>query len=296
MSHKPYTRAHTASPAKPQRGAGRTGSMGSAVTGAGSAAASRFSIPGHRLVQPARESAAAVSLPDLSVAICAAREDERSRLARELHDELGAHLTAFRYAFARLEPRLPADDPRHTALFGTAEQAFDALCEASRRIIADLHPPAIESGLLPALASWSHQFQTFTGLPVCLACVADPRLAQLRPEAATALFRIAQEAVNNAAKHARSPRIDLAITTGKRYVTLCVIDYGRGFSARVRSRAGHFGIDGMRTRSKALSGTLKISSRPGQSTQVCARLPWEAILLSGAGDPAPGLAASASWR
>jgi len=178
---------------------------------------------------------------------------------------------------ARLEPCL-ANDSRGASVLDTAQAAFDALCGASRRIIADLHPPALESGLLPALASWCEQFQTFTGLQIKLDCAADPRLAQLRPEAATALFRIAQEAVNNAAKHARSARIELRIATTQRYLQLCVTDYGRGFAAGARASRSHFGINGMRARCKAFDGALKISSKPGQLTQVSARLPWDAVL------------------
>jgi len=272
MRHKPFTSVHTAPPAQPARGKRRSGP----VSADGSTAPLSPVSARHSTKQAVE--AAAITLSDLGVAISAAREDERSRLARELHDELGAHLTAFRYAFARLTPRLPADDPQCAAVLDTAQQAFEALCGAGRRIIADLHPPAVESGLLPALASWRNQFQAFTGLPVSLACAADPRLTQLRPEAATALFRIAQEAVNNAAKHAGSPRIELRISTSKHYLRLCVTDYGRGFSAGARSRRSHFGIEGMRVRCKALDGALRISSKPGQPTQVSARLPWEAVL------------------
>ena len=273
MPHKSFTSVHTAPPAQPARGKPRSGSAatdGAATTLLRPASARQ---PAKQLVE-----SAAITLSDLGVAISAAREDERSRLARELHDELGAHLTAFRYAFARLSPWLSANDVQCAAALGTAQQAFDALCAAARHTIADLHPPAVESGLLPALASWRDQFQAFTGLPVSLACAADPRLTQLRPEAATALFRIAQEAVNNAAKHAESTRIELRITTSKGYLQLCVTDYGRGFSAGARSRHSHFGIEGMRVRCKALDGALRISSKPGQPTQVSARLPWEAVL------------------
>lgn len=229
----------------------------------------------------------AISATQLKAVLDAAREDERRRLAHELHDDLGAHLTAFRYVMARLEPWLALDDPQCAALLDSTQRAFDALCDANRRIVAELHTSTSDTGLLAALSQWSNQFQTFTRLPMSLVCAADPRLTQLRPAAATALLRIAQEAANNAAKHAGSPRIDLRISAGRHYLQLCVTDYGRGFAATARPRPGHFGIDSMRSRCQALGGTLKISSQAG-STRVTARLPWLAVLRDAepGGEPA----------
>jgi signal transduction histidine kinase len=282
MPHKPFTPTQIRPHTKNARGTRR--SVHGAGSGDGDGTGPCFSaalISSHPSSHPSASSdspANPISLAEVGLAVGAAREDERRRLARELHDELGAHLTAFRYAFARLEPELATGETRVAAALGTAQQAFEALCEASRRIIGDLQPPAIEAGLLPALAAWSAQFQAFTGLPVNLSWVDDARLGALRPEAATALFRIAQEAVNNAAKHAKSARVDLRISSSKSYLRLCVIDYGRGFAARARVRRSHFGIEGMRARCKALNGELKISSKPGQMTQVSARLPWNSLL------------------
>jgi signal transduction histidine kinase len=214
----------------------------------------------------------------LAASQLAAREDERKRLAHELHDELGAHLTAFRYALARLEPWLALDQQSCASVFQATQQAFEALCAASGRITEDLRAPASGTSLVKSLDQWIAHFQTCTDLSVSLVCVADPRLTQLRQDACTALFRIAQEAVNNAAKHAASPRVDVHISAGPTHLQLCVTDYGRGFNPAARPRHGHFGISGMRERCKALGGTLKISSQPAHTTRVIARLPWHAIL------------------
>ena len=220
--------------------------------------------------------------PQPSTALSAAREQERERLARDLHDELGAHLTAFRYVFARLEAWLPLTDPACQAMLDTTQQAYDALCEASRRVITDLHSPVLEAGLIAALGQWLDGFSAQTGLATSLVCAADSRLTQLNPQAATAVFRIIQEAVNNSAKHAKSERIDVSISTELRQFTVAVTDYGLGFAAGdgagALGRTGHFGIDGMRERCRNLGGTLKISSEPGLSTTVSARLPWQTLL------------------
>jgi two-component system sensor histidine kinase UhpB len=199
-------------------------------------------------------------------------------LARDLHDELGAHLTAFRYVFARLEAWLPLTDPACQAMLDTTQQAYDALCEASRRVITDLHSPIIEAGLIAALGQWLDGFSAQTGLATSLVCAADSRITQLNPQAATAVFRIIQEAVNNSAKHAKSERIDVSVSTELRQLTVTVTDYGLGFAVGTPSRTGHFGIDGMRERCRNLGGTLKISSEPGLSTSVSARLPWQTLL------------------
>ena len=218
------------------------------------------------------------NIPQPSTALSAAREQERERLARDLHDELGAHLTAFRYVFARLEAWLPLTDPACQAMLDTTQQAYDALCEASRRVITDLHSPIIEAGLIAALGQWLDGFSAQTGLVTSLVCAADSRITQLNPQAATAVFRIIQEAVNNSAKHAKSERIDVSISTELRQLTVTVTDYGLGFAVGTPSRVGHFGIDGMRERCRNLGGTLKISSEPGVSTTVSARLPWQTLL------------------
>ncbi len=211
--------------------------------------------------------------------LCAARENERLRLACEMHDSLGAHLTALRLAIARLEPSPAAGSERNTAWEHT-QQALDALCEANRRLIDDLHGLAPHAGLLAPLSRWVAQFQAASGLPISLIYTADPRLTRLRREAATTLFRIAQEAVNNAAKHASATRLELRINTLADRLELTVSDDGNGFHATQRARRGHYGIAGMRERCKSWGGTLRIASRPGATT-VCARLPWSTLLPQG---------------
>jgi signal transduction histidine kinase len=233
-----------------------------------------------------------MELPDTShrpatmhTQLSAARESERRHLARELHDELGAHLTAFRYVFARLEARLPLSDPACAAALLDTHLAYDALCEASRRVIANLHPPGIEAGLVAALAQWLAGFSDQTGLPAGLVCAADARLMRLDAAAATTLFRIAQEAVNNAAKHAHATRLDVRICADRNALKLLIADNGRGFTVGARARDGQFGIAAMRQRCREFGGALKISTKPGHGTTVSARLPWQALL--GQPDPAP---------
>jgi len=219
------------------------------------------------------------STPQISreAALCAARESERLRLAHEMHDSLGAHLTALRLAIARLEPQSDRDAARNLAAWDATQQALDALCDANRRLLDDLHGLAPNAGLLAPLSRWVAQFQTASGLPISLVYNADPRLTRLSQEAATTLFRIAQEAVNNAAKHARPTRLELRIHTSAERLELSVSDDGNGFHASQRARRGHYGIAGMRERCKSWGGTLRITSRPG-ATLVCARLPWSTLL------------------
>jgi two-component system sensor histidine kinase UhpB len=214
----------------------------------------------------------------LSDALLDAAGRERRRLAQEMHDELGAHLTAARLALARLEIWLPADAPPSCATsMAMTQQSLDAVCEASHRIVADLQDPRLDTGLADALAVWATQFSRRTGLPVRVLPNHDTRLAHLSRAAATALYRVAQEALNNVAKHAGATQVEVSLEVERRHLTLVIQDNGCGLSRQARAKAGRFGLSGMRARCEAFGGTLKIqSSLTGSGATVRARLPWGA--------------------
>ena len=226
-------------------------------------------------------------LAKLSADLQSAREDERARLAADLHDEFGALLTAARLALARAEAWLPADAPAacRTALT-QSDDALGALGCASRRLTTALHEPCLDHGLSAALARWVDAFAAQTQLLIRLVCPTDDaRLAALPHDVAVTLFRIAQEALNNAAKHAAASEIEVVVAVGPRYLTLSVIDDGRGLplgaARRGRRRTGDqddggFGLQGMRARCRACGGTLRVASTPGAGTALRARLPWPA--------------------
>ncbi|NPT41068.1 histidine kinase [Paraburkholderia sp. 1N] len=232
---------------------------------------------------------------ELSAELVQAREAACRHVARELHDGVGAELTATRFALAGVETWLPADaPPQCAAALAVANRSLDAACAASRQAVAELHAPSLEAGIVGALAHWTGDFATRTQLRTSFVCPADVRLTRLPADAALAVFRVAQEALNNIAKHARAESADVRIETGRHHLTLIVSDDGIGMTRSARSRRGHFGLSGMQARCAAFDGTLHVSarrvaSRRGESdkasrgTLVRARFAWEAMLASARG-------------
>lgn len=200
-----------------------------------------------------------------------AREEIKQHVARELHDGLGAELTAARFALANVEHALNAGGDvasAASAALALAQQSLDAACEAGRRLIQELHTPNVEGGIVSALADWTRAFSERTGLATSFVCAADVRLTQLPDDAALAVMRVAQEALNNVAKHADASRADVSIQTDAKRLVLVIEDDGRGMPPRAR-RAGApdsvnargFGLPGMRARCERFGGAVRIASR-----------------------------------
>ncbi len=158
---------------------------------------------------------------ELSAELVQAQEAACRHVARELHDGVGAELTATRFALAGVETWLPADaPPQCAAALAVANRSLDAVCAASRQAVAELHAPSLEAGIVGALAQWTGDFAARTNLRTSFVCAADVRLTRLPADAALAVFRVAQEALNNIAKHARAESADVRIETGRRHLTL----------------------------------------------------------------------------
>ncbi|APA86060.1 two-component sensor histidine kinase [Paraburkholderia sprentiae WSM5005] len=265
-----------------------------------------FDMPSHAAREIERLRA---RVRELSAELVGAQESVRSHIARELHDGVGAELTATRFALAGIETWLPADaPPQCAAALAVANRSLDAVCAASREAVAQLHAPTLESGIAGTLKCWIRDFATRTGLRTAFACSDDTRLARLPADAALAVFRVAQEALNNVAKHAHATCADVRIETGARHLTLLVSDDGIGPPRGTRERGGqqksdgHFGLAGMQARCVAFDGTLRVSARrasvgPGgasgngshgaiapRGTLIEARFAWPALL---AATPAP---------
>ncbi|EIF28893.1 histidine kinase [Burkholderia sp. Ch1-1] len=227
---------------------------------------------------------------ELSAELVQAQEAACRHVARELHDGVGAELTATRFALAGVETWLPADaPPQCAAALAVANRSLDAVCEASRQAVAELHAPSLDAGIVGALAHWTGDFAARTQLRTSFVCAADVRLTRLPADAALAVFRVAQEALNNIAKHARAESADVRIETSRRHLTLIVTDDGIGVTRDTGSRRGHFGLSGMQARCAAFDGTLRVSARRadaergGSGTQsrgtiVRARFAWDAML------------------
>ena len=226
---------------------------------------------------------------ELSAELVQAQESACRHVARELHDGVGAELTATRFALASVETWLPADaPPQCAAALAVANRSLDAVCTASRQAVAELHAPSLDAGIVGALAHWTSDFATRTQLRTSFVCAADVRLTRLPADAALAVFRVAQEALNNIVKHARAESADVRIETSRRHLTLLVSDDGIGLTRNARERRGHFGLSGMQARCAAFDGTLRVSARravhrgasgnASRGTLVRARFAWDAML------------------
>jgi two-component system sensor histidine kinase UhpB len=195
-----------------------------------------------------------------------AQEAERKRVAQELHDEVGQALTAVMLQIGRLARKAPSDlgDELNEALETTRASLEDV-----RRIAKQLRPEALDDlGLVPALNALVGTFAERTGLRIF------HRLPENMPaigdEAELVVFRVAQESLTNAARHARTTRVDLTLERRARRIVLRVRDYGRGVDG---TRPGS-GIRGMRERALLIGAELSIGTAPGgRGTEVVLGLP-----------------------
>jgi PAS domain S-box-containing protein len=204
-----------------------------------------------------------------------AREAERRRLADDLHDLIGQNLTALGIELAALRRLLPA--PGRDVVAGRLDAMAGLVndtVESIRGVMSELRPAALEAfGLVPALRAHAAAFAERTGLNVSVnAPGAIPRLAG---EAELALFRIAQEALTNAAKHSGCTSVDIVVTESPGLLRLSVHDDGSGFTDPVGARGarrGGYGLPEMRERAEAHGGKLRIEF-PGRGTRLVAELP-----------------------
>jgi len=198
-----------------------------------------------------------------------AREDERHRLARDLHDELGALLTSAKLDAARIRSRLAGVAPEAEARLAHLTATLDSIIALKRRIVEDLRPSALTHlGLVASLEILLREFSDASGLAVHLA-LGDVRLA---PPAELVVYRLVQEALSNVARHAAARQVWLTLAEQAGQVSVSVRDDGAGFDPAAPP-ATAFGLVAMRYRVEAEQGTLSVQAAPGQGTTVCAHLP-----------------------
>ena len=187
------------------------------------------------------------------------REEERKRIARELHDDLGQTLGAVRIDLTLLRNALPADYPK---LEKNAEGIDNLLLNAItsvRRISSDLRPrPLDDLGLVPALQMLVEEFSN----RYHIACILDAPLNELPlpDQIATPLFRMVQESLNNVAKHAEATHVRIQICVDKEILSLRIADNGKGLNAADTKKSESFGLIGMRERAWAMGGSFNVKS------------------------------------
>src|SRR5262245_1589509 len=217
-------------------------------------------------------SKAAGDLLALTRRLVEAEEAERRRVARELHDHVGQNLSALGL---NLDIALShAVVPEVKARLADSRAMIESTLQAIENVMADLRPPLLEEfGLGAALQRHCEDFTRRTGIAVAFIDEAKERIRSLRVETGMALFRIAQEALNNVAKHAEAKQVLMALAVNGLDAVISVSDDGRGFdqaAAAASARPQRWGMRTMRERAEASDGRVDVFSSPGKGTNVVA--------------------------
>lgn len=216
---------------------------------------------------------ARAQLRDLHVRHLELQEEERGMVARELHDEIGQHVTAIEMEAIRIGRLAPQEQVRREARLQQLRQSVARIHQVSRRLVQRLRPPSIDRlGLAGALDGMFDRWRE-DHPEIGLTAEIDPRCDRLGATRALHLYRIAQESLSNAARHAQAGRVWVALRIQGGEIVLRVADDGRGFDVGAAPRAGGYGLDGMRERTEALQGRFELRSRPGAGTCIEARIP-----------------------
>ena len=200
------------------------------------------------------------------------REEERTQIARELHDQLGQALTAMKFDLAILTDRLGQKDATLAKKTKILTAQMDTMIKTVRRIATELRPGMLDDLGLAASIEWqARDFEKRTGI-VCVVTVPTDDLALPRPQS-LAIFRIFQESLTNIARHACAQYIEVKLTTTPQLLSLEVHDDGRGIKKNEIAGTHSLGLLGMRERAKHLGGTFDIQAVPGDGTMVTVSIP-----------------------
>lgn len=209
-------------------------------------------------------------LRDLGARREAAREDERKRMAREIHDVLGQLLTALRLDVDMLGMEFGAEQPLLMERTAKTTELVDSTIAIVRNLASSLRPSALDMGIVSALEWQAREFSSRTGV-ICEIALRDGDVELDEPQS-IAVLRLVQESLTNVARHARARRVELVLARVDDGYRLFVTDDGIGFDPAVEGN-GSLGLVGMRERALGLGGELMIHSEPGGGTTIEVRFP-----------------------
>jgi PAS domain S-box-containing protein len=205
-----------------------------------------------------------------------AQEDERRRLARELHDQLGQQMTALRLTLETLKA-WSEERPELRAQVETLQELTRQLDQDIAFRVWELTPAMLEGvGLAAALTEYAGNWSKRFNIPAEVH-MTRPTEARLPSATETTIYRFAQEALNNIAKHSRATRVDIVLEHTSQHVSLIVEDNGIGFNPSELELGGGFGLIGMRERAALASADFQIESTPGRGTTVILRVPVTSV-------------------
>jgi len=201
-----------------------------------------------------------------------AQEEERIRIAGELHDGVLQKITSIALELATATIELPSDSQPKAEVREVEKKLIEVGAEI-RQLSHELHPAVLhEKGLPDALSSYCEEFSATRGIPISYE--GDDGVGELSPGAALCIYRIAQEALGNVAKHAQAKQVQVRLTRTDDRVCLVVSDDGVGFNPDGSGKSGGLGLINMRERVRQLNGTFEFESEPGRGTTVKAEVPF----------------------
>lgn len=210
-------------------------------------------------------------LRELSARLQSVREEERTRISRAIHDELGQTLTGLKMDVAWLQSHL---DPQQSALL-TKTQAMSNLIDTTvqmvRRISTELRPGILDLGLVATIEWQLQEFQTRTGIESKFSSALEETI--LDDDGSTAVFRILQEILTNVVRHAQATQVEVTLEETATFLTLRVRDNGRGLTVGEIDSPKSIGLLGMQERARLRAGEVHFQGTPGQGTTVTVRLP-----------------------
>ena len=216
------------------------------------------------------------ALSELSNHLQVVREEEKAKLARDIHDELGGILVSAKMDVAWVEKRLRERDPESAAKLDRTLQTLDDGVQTKRRIIEELRPTLLDNLGLPAALDWQvHEICDRAGLACTL--VMPPEDTSIEPQVAIALYRIVQEALTNIVKYAKAKHVGVDLGVAADGLTLVIDDDGIGIPADSQDNRLSHGIVGMRQRVRALHGEFSIGRRPEGGTVIEVTIPTQPL-------------------
>lgn len=210
-------------------------------------------------------------LRELSARLQHVREEERTRIARAIHDELGQALTGLKMDVAWLQKHLDHRQPALVEKTQAMSDLADSIIQVVRRISTELRPGILDLSLVATIEWQLQEFQTRSGIEGKL--ISAPEETMLDVDGATTVFRIFQEILVNVARHAQATQIEVMVEENAAFLTLQVQDNGRGITESEIHSPKSIGLLGMKERARLRGGEVKFQGSPGHGTTVTIRLP-----------------------
>ena len=222
--------------------------------------------------------ASSIEIHALAASLLTAQEEERRRVSRELHDQICQQLASLAMDIGGLAVERVAEDAQHRLKLRALQARIIKASEETRHIAYQLHPSVLDDlGVEASLQSLCKEFSERTSIAVEFTDGILPR--SVHSEVASCLYRVAQESLQNVAKHAHAKHVSVALTFQKGTVVLTIADDGVGFDPETVKGRGGLGLIGMEERARVVNGKLSIAAKPGHGTRIAIKIPLPADSL-----------------